>query len=340
MSSIPPPATPPNRKPRNVLVGVIVAVVSLLFLAGSLYQSLSERRDLHAHPIPGQLVDVGPYEMHIYCIGSGSPAVILDSGMGDTYVSWQKVQPQIARFTQVCSYDRAGIGFSYYTRHPSTSKDFAQELHILLHNAGVPPPYVLVGHSMGGFDVRLFATLYRSEAAGMVLVDSSHPQQQKRLPPAINDLDATWLREQEFFEFTMPFGIPRLMGFCGKDAAVRAVDCNFHSVRENVAELKAVSESAAQTAATGSLGDMPLVVLSHDPDTPQLDLPEDLVKPANDAWQQMQEELTRLSTRGRQIIAKNSGHYIQLDRPDLVVEAVRSVVGQARQAQPAPEPKR
>jgi pimeloyl-ACP methyl ester carboxylesterase len=340
MSSILPPATPPNRKPRNVLVGVIVAVVSLLFLAGSLYQSLSERRDLHAHPIPGQLVDVGPYEMHIYCIGSGSPAVILDSGMGDTYVSWQKVQPQIARFTQVCSYDRAGIGFSYYTRHPSTSKDFAQELHILLHNAGVPPPYVLVGHSMGGFDVRLYASLYPGEAAGMILVDSSHPQQQKRLPPAINDLDATWLREQEFFEFTMPFGIPRLLGFCGNDAAVRAVDCNFHSVRESVAELKAVSESAAQTAATGSLGDMPLVVLSHDPDTPQLDLPEDLVKPANDAWQQMQEELTRLSTRGKQIIAKNSGHYIQLDRPDLVVEAVRSVVGQARQAQPAPEPKR
>lgn len=339
MSSIPPPATPPNRKPRNVLVGVIVAVVSLLFLAGSLYQSLSERRDLHAHPIPGQLVDVGPYEMHIYCIGSGSPAVILDSGMGDTYVSWQKVQPQIARFTQVCSYDRAGIGFSYYTRHPSTSKDFAQELHILLHNAGVPPPYVLVGHSMGGFDVRLFATLYRSEAAGMVLVDSSHPQQQKRLPPAINDLDATWLREQEFFEFTMPFGIPRLLGFCGNDAAVRAVDCNFHSMRESVAELKAVSESAAQTAATASLGDMPLVVLSHDPDTPQLDLPEDLVKPANDAWEQMQQELTHLSTRGKQIIAKNSGHYIQLDRPDLVVEVVHSVVGQARQAQPAPEPK-
>jgi pimeloyl-ACP methyl ester carboxylesterase len=340
MSSIPLPATPPNRKPRNVLVGVIVAVVSLLFLAGSLYQSLSERRDLHAHPIPGQLIDVGPYEMHIYCIGSGSPAVILDSGMGDTYVSWQKVQPQIARFTQVCSYDRAGIGFSYYTRHPSTSKDFAQELHILLHNAGVPPPYVLVGHSMGGFDVRLFATLYRSEAAGMVLVDSSHPQQQKRLPPAINDLDATWLREQEFFEFTMPFGIPRLLGFCGNDAAVRAVDCNFHSVRESVAELKAVSKSAAQTAATASLGDMPLVVLSHDPDTPQLDLPEDLVKPANDAWEQMQQELTHLSTSGKQIIAKNSGHYIQLDRPDLVVEVVHSVVGQARQAQPAPEPKR
>ncbi len=84
---------------------------------------------------------------------------------------------------------------------------------------------------------------------------------------------------------------------------------------------------------------MPLVVLSHDPDTPQPDLPEDLVKPANDAWQQMQEELAHLSSKGKQVIAKNSGHYIQLDRPDLVIKAVRSVVDQAREAQPVPQSK-
>jgi pimeloyl-ACP methyl ester carboxylesterase len=250
--------------------------------------------------------------------------------MGDSYLSWRKVQPQIAHFTRVCSYDRAGLGYSDYSRHPSTSKDFAKQLHTLLHNAGIPAPYVLVGHSMGGFDVRLYASLYRSDVAGMVLVDSSHPAQQSRLPPALNDMDATWLREQEFFEFAMPFGIPRLLGFCGNDAEVRAAECNFHDAREGVAELKAIAESAAQTAATGSLGDMPLVVLSHDPDAPQPDLPEDLVKPTNEAWQQMQEELVRLSARGKQVIAKNSGHYIQLDRPDLVIAGVRRVVDQVR----------
>jgi pimeloyl-ACP methyl ester carboxylesterase len=311
-----------------------------LLVAGAYYQTIAEHRDLRLHPIPGELVDVGLYQLHIYCTGSGAPSVILDAGLGDTYISWRKVQPQIAQFARVCSYDRAGLGDSYYSHHPSTSKDFAQELHILLHNAGLPPPYILVGHSMGGFDVRLYASLYPSEVAGMVLVDSSHPEQQKRLPPELNDLDATWIREQEFFEFTMPFGIPRLLGFCGNDAAVRAVECNFHSVRESVAELKAISQSAGQTASTGSLGDMPLMVLSHDPDTPQPDLPEDLVKPANDAWQQMQQELSHLSSKGKQVIAKNSGHYIQLDRPDLVIEAVRSVVDEARQSNLAPEPKR
>lgn len=304
-------------------------------IAGMWYQAIAEGRDLRAHPMPGELIDVGLYQLHLYCTGSGFPAVILESGLGDTYISWRKVQPKIAQFARVCSYDRAGLGFSDYTRHPSTSKYFAQELHTLLHNAGIPPPYVLVGHSMGGFTVRLYASLYRDEVAGMVLVDSSHPEQRTRLPPALNDMDATWLREQEFMEFTMPFGIPRLMGFCGSEGEVRAAECNFHTVRESVAELKAVSESAAEAATAGKLGDMPLAVLSEDPDQPQPDLPEDLLKPASDAWQQMQKELAQLSTRSTRVIAKNSGHFIQFDRPDVVVEAVRKIVNQARQAHSA-----
>jgi pimeloyl-ACP methyl ester carboxylesterase len=317
---------------RYIAAGTLTLFV-LLAITGAIYQSISIARDRRDYPMPGQLIDVGAYRMHIDCMGRGTPTVILDSGLGDSYISWRKVQPHIARFTRVCSYDRAGLGYSDSSPRPRTSKDFAQELHILLHNAGIIPPYILAGHSMGGFDVRLYASLYRSEVAGMVLVDSSHPEQQKRLPAALNDFDASWLREQEFFEFTMPFGIARLLGFCGNDAEARAAECNFHSLRESVAELKTIAKSAAQTASAGSLGDMPLAVLSRDPDSPQYDLPEDLVKPASDAWQRMQRELAQLSTRGTQVIAKNSGHYIQLDRSDLVIEAIRRVVDQARQAE-------
>jgi pimeloyl-ACP methyl ester carboxylesterase len=315
------------------IIVFIAAVVVVLAAAGVAYQSTGSARDRRAQPVPGQLVDVGGYKMHIHCIGQGTPTVILDAGLGDTHLSWQKVQPQIAQFTRVCSYDRAGLGCSDSSPLPRTSKDFADELHTLLHNAGITGPLILVGHSLGGFDVRLYASLYRNEVAGMALVDSSHPEQQKRFPPALNAMDATWIREQEFFEFTMPFGIPRLLGFCGNNVEVRAAECNFHSVREAVAELKAISTSATQTAATGSLGDIPLVVLSHDPNTPQPDLREDLVKPTSDAWQQMQQELAHLSTRSTHVIAKNSGHYIQLDRPDIVIDAVRDVVEQARQSQ-------
>ena len=223
--------------------------------------------------MPGRLVDVGGYKMHIHCAGNGSPTVILDSGLGDSYISWQKVQPQIAQFTRVCSYDRAGIGYSDSSPRPRTSKDIAEELHTLLHNAAIAGPIILVGHSMGGFDVRLYTSLYRADVAGMVLVDASHPDQENRFPAAVRDMEKSWLREAEFLEFTMPFGIPRLMGLCDPDPAIRAVECNFHTARENVAEIKALGESAAQTAAAGSLGDLPLAVLSHDPDKPLTDLP-------------------------------------------------------------------
>jgi len=318
----------------------VLALFVFFGITGALYQTVYAARDRAANPMPGQLVDIGGYRLHIYCAGQGSPTVILDSGLGDSYLSWRKVQPQIARLTKVCSYDRAGLGYSDSSPLARTSKPIAEELHMLLRNAVIPAPYVLVGHSIGGFDVRLYANAYRGDVAGMVLVDSSHPEQQKRLPAAVNDLDAGWVREQEFFELAMPFGIPRVLGFCGEDAEVRAAECNFHSVRESVKELKSVSESAAQAATAGSLGDIPLAVLSSDPDRPQLDLPEDLVKPTNDAWQQLQNELAQLSTRSTHTIVRNSGHYIQLDQPGAVIEAIKKVVKQVREAQPITAPQR
>jgi pimeloyl-ACP methyl ester carboxylesterase len=339
MSAIP-NATAPDRHWIRIIVRSLLVLIVALAIAGFLYENISEARDRRFHPMTGRLVDVGGYKLHIDCSGQGTPAVILDSGLGDSYISWSKVQPQIAKFTQVCSYDRAGLGYSDSSPRPRTSRVMAEELHTLLHNAGIVPPYTLVGHSMGGYNVRLFASLYQSEVAGMVLVDSSHPEQEKRFPPALNDLDKTWVREQEFLTFSLPFGIPRLLGFCGNDARVRAADCNFHSYREGLTALKTFPESAAQAAAAGSLGDLPLAVLSHDPDLPQPDIPADLVKPMNDAWEQMQEELAHLSTRGTRTVAKNSSHYIQLDRPDLVVEAVREVVEQARQIRSSPDAKR
>jgi len=113
----------------------------------------------------------------------------------------------------------------------------------------------------------------------------------------------------------------------------RAAECNLHSAREATAEMKAFPQSATETAATGSLGDIPLAVLSHDPEKPSAELPADLAKSTNEAWEKMQEELARLSIHGTQAVAKNSAHYIQLDRPDLVIDAVRNVVEQARQPQ-------
>jgi pimeloyl-ACP methyl ester carboxylesterase len=279
------------------------------------------------------LVSVDGRKMHIDCTGQGSPTVILDSGLGDTYLSWQKVQPEIARFVHVCSYDRAGLGYSDPSPQPRTSRVIAQELHELLQAAHIAPPYILVGHSMGGYDVRVYAGLYRGEVAGMVLVDASHPDQENRLPSELKSMEGTWNREATFLEYATPFGIPRLLGLCDDNVAVRAAECNWHTEREKIAEMKTFSQSAAEAGSVTSLGDIPLVVLSHDPDKPSAEFPADLATSTNQAWEKMQEELGHLSTRGTQSIAKNSSHYIPFDRPELVINAVRSVVEQARQLQ-------
>jgi pimeloyl-ACP methyl ester carboxylesterase len=331
-------STPSHLWLRSIARGLLLLVL-ILAAAGFLYENIFEARDRRFNPMPGERVDVGGFKMHIDCTGEGAPTVILDSGLGDTYISWRKVQPQITKFARVCSYDRAGLGYSDPSARPRTSKDIAEELHMLLQAARIAPPYVLVGHSMGGFDVRLYASLYRSEVAGMVLVDASHPDQEKRLPAELKNFEGSWMREAEFLEFTMPFGVPRLLGLCDEDPVVRAAECNWHTAREGVAEMKSFSESASQTATAGPLGDLPLTVLSHDPDKSSAELPTDLAKPTNEAWEKMQEEMAHLSPRGTQTIARNSAHYIQIDRPDVVVEAVHNVVDQVHASQAAPPSK-
>ena len=311
---------------------ILVTLLLVAIVAGFLYENVSEARDRRFNPMQGRLVDVGGRKMHIDCLGDAAPTVILDSGLGDSYLSWRKVQPQIAKFARVCSYDRAGLGYSQSVGEPRTSKFIAQELHGLLQAAQIAPPYVLVGHSMGGYDVRLFASLYPDEVAGMVLVDASHPDQENRFPPEMKNMEGTWQREAEFLAYTMPLGIPRLMGFCDELPPERAADCNLHSALEGVAELKAFHQSAAEAASTGPFGDIPLLVLSHDPEKPSADLPPDLAKSTNEAWSKMQEELSHLSTRGTRTVARNSAHYIQNDRPDVVIDGIRAVVDQVRQS--------
>ena len=314
------------------IVRIVLALVMVLSVAGFLYENISEARDRRFNPPVGKLVDVGGRMMHIDCEGDGSPTVILDAGLGDSSLSWRKVQPEIAKFTRVCSYDRAGVGYSEPSLAPRTSKVMASELHALLGAAGIRPPFVIVGHSMGGYDVRVYASLYPQEIVGMILVDASHPDQENRFPPELKNLEGSWHREAEFITYTMPIGVPRLLGLCDDDPSARAADCNWHSSREQLAEMQAIPESATQAGATGSLGDLPLTVLSHDPEKPSSEMRADLAKSVNESWEKMQDELAHLSTRGIHVVAKNSSHYIQIDRPDVVIDSVRRMVEHARQS--------
>src|SRR6185503_3897824 len=164
---------------------ILIALVGLLMLvaaAGATYQWAATRKDLSAAPPPGQLVDVGGHRLHLWCTGAGAPAVILEAGLGGTRADWGFVQPEIARFTRVCSYDRAGMGYSDPGPSPRTARRIAAELGTLIDRSGLSGPVVLVAASAGGFAVRVFASDHTDRVAGLVLIDASHEDQTHEVP--------------------------------------------------------------------------------------------------------------------------------------------------------------
>ncbi len=313
-----------------IWIARIGAMLACLVAVSAAYQAIANARDRRANPPPGKMIAVDGFRMHLYCVGQGSPTVILESGLSDTWLHWYKVQPQVARFTRVCAYDRAGLGWSDPSPRPRTSRVIAEELHALLKKAEVLPPFVLVGHSAGGLHTRMYASLYPSEVAGMVLMDAAHPEQNRRLPNVGNP----YLRSITWQKRLMPFGIPRLLGWCGRgmdrqvQPAFRSFDCTVGQKRGWLEETASSDESLAQVGTVGSLGDIPLQVLSQDPDERQPGF--EYRKSFHAAWEQMQQELAQLSSRGSRTIARGSGHQIHLERPDLVIGTIRDVVAQCR----------
>jgi pimeloyl-ACP methyl ester carboxylesterase len=162
-------------------LAVLMLTLLGLALAGMSYQGIATAIDEHRYPPPGRLVDVGGYRLHLYCLGQGRPTVILDALFPGTVSNWAWVQPDIARTTRVCAYDRAGLGWSDPGPIPRDARQHAHELHTLLSRAQIPGPYVLVGHSLGGLSARMFANEYPDEVAGMVLIEASNPDAWKRL---------------------------------------------------------------------------------------------------------------------------------------------------------------
>jgi pimeloyl-ACP methyl ester carboxylesterase len=313
-------------RPLRYVLGAEAVFVVVMAVVGASYQAISIRREQRLYPPPGQLVDIGGYGLHLYCSGEGGPTVILDYGRVGSYLDWYYVQPQVAIFTRVCSYDRGGYGWSDPSPKPRLPSVMAEELHALLARAGEKPPYVLVGHSFGSFDVLMYAHKYGQEVAGIVLVDGSHPDQ--RFP--FRWRDKLWLRAMQF---TAPFGLPRWRRWCGggpaEVAPIRtAIFCRSHVYRTDYAQWAAFSRGADEVRRLGSLGSLPLRVVSRDPDRrPGSDDPT--FSSREQHWLKLQQELLQLSTNATLTIATGSGHDVMTDRPDVVVEAIRKMVDEA-----------
>ncbi|HEU5014476.1 MAG TPA: alpha/beta hydrolase [Roseiflexaceae bacterium] len=336
MATIPNSPHPPSRARRTgrrVLrragtgLAVMVGLIVMLGLVGAWYESAAEAADVRAYPPPGQMVDVGGYRLHINCTGTGSPTVVIESGWGDMSASWGWVQPEVAKITRVCTYDRAGMGWSEASPYPRTARQFAKELHTLLANANEPGPYVLVGHSMGGFTVLVYAHDYPADVLGLVLVDSQDlPASDSAAPmpapkPDDNSVASLLARIGLVRLLAEPLGAVESLPE-GVKQAYTASAVAPRSVQTFMNEGRGMAEGGAQARAVTTLGALPVIVLSRGKD-------QDAQHTA------AQTSLLQLSTDSQQLFAEQSGHPIMIEQPEAAVDAIVQMVGQIRR-QPMP----
>jgi len=327
-----------KRIARASLAGFCLLTLSLA-ITGALYEMIGRLREAQRFPQRGHLVQAGSIRMNIDCSGQGSPTVILESGSGGPSLDWVMVQPEVAKFSRVCSYDRAGYGWSDSGPEPRSSMQIAHELKLLLQATGEKGPYILVGHSMGGYDIRVYAGQHPNDIAGMVLVDASHEDQDLRAPESIrkwshdNRKHSGWKKLKYFFQLHL--GWARLTAdrdapaFWPKafreeeDFLTLPTKHQFATIDE---EQVFPTLSAAQVRSAGNLGDLPLIVLTA---TRQDDIPPEIpptdAQAEEDLWiHQLQPELARLSTLGRQIVI-DSGHELPTEHPEVVISAIHEV---------------
>lgn len=310
----------------------LALIVLALGVMGAIFQIMATEIDRRNFPPPGQLVDVGGYRMHIYCTGEGNPTVILDAGQPLGVSSWAWIQPELAKTTRVCAYDRAGLGWSdpVPANTPRDGEQMARELHALLHNAGVPGPYVLVGHSFGGLVTRLFAGAYPNDVLGLVWVEALHPDNFPRKGLAESTLQGLPPESTTFIPPMAGLGVMRLVTFLPTDpnlpaqqqAEYRALFATSKFWDAIVATERNFSAINDQARGVSSLGNIRLmIIVGGESESTGVGL-------------EMQNELRALSTRSVQGIINGATHLSLLHDPEHaqqtsaaileLVEAVRS----------------
>jgi len=271
--------------------------------------------------------------MQLNCGGSGGPTVVLESGLLHDSRDWLLVELAVTNFTRVCSYERAGYGWSDYRSGRRDTATISDELAALLAAGGERPPFILVGHSLGGIFVRQFALRHPGTVVGMVLVDSSHEQQLAHFPPPANSIQ----RSQQYFRNAIlanEFGIARLRHTCGLDAVrpeleAEAVYLECRPTRWLTAlhEIE-IFVAPPPVPERGVFGSMPIEVLTRD-----FDLEDDPAeRAAGPIWIQLQKELAAMSSVGNWKVVKGASHAIHLDKPDEVVTAIRDVFNASRKS--------
>lgn len=339
-----------NRIVRYILRGIVVLIALIVVALGSsaAYNAWAFHHARAVAGVPGKLYMVNGRNMHLYCTGQGSPTIVLEDGLGNDWTIWAKVQPVLSHDTQVCSYDRAGFGWSDPRPAVRDSNAIATELHGLLTQAGITGPIILMGHSIAGIHMREYEARYPENVKGIVFLDGSTPLQDARFPAAVRDAEKQLYGKMEMYKFLTFIGVPRVLGQCAQvppgfeaySPWIKADSCSLLQLSSTQAEVAGVEPSGEETAHLGPFGDLPILILSEDPEKPLAvpGLPAATAQQMSAIWNGMQEDIKKLSTRSRRIIATGSTHYVQVDRAELVNKEVANflqvVRGQAQPLQP------
>ena len=332
--------------------GGVRAARPAIFVVSLACATVGARYDPTPYLHPQRLVDIGGRRLHLACGGRGTPVVVFDSGLGGTTLDWRLVQSRIAKTTEACAYDRAGMGFSDAATTPRDANRVASDLHALIERARIDTPCVLVAHSIAGLYARAFVARYPSEVAGLVLVDPSTEDQSARFAAIAPEREAAGAAQLALARTCASLaargalrpGTPAFERCVGVpdpalDAATNAREI---ALAERPARWNAiVSEFANKDASEaevrrrpGAYGDLPLVVLTAGNMFANPHAPPGEVRALRAAWKRMHDAIAARSTRGSSLVVPGSGHYIALDRPDAVVSAIARVVAEARASRP------
>jgi len=321
------------------LLAALLFACFAIVAAGVAYNALSLRHYRKLAGVPGKLYNVDGYAMHLYCTGQGVPTIVLDTGLGDDFTIWAKVQPELSKVTRVCAYDRAGFGWSETRPGVRDANAIAAQLHQLLAVADVQRPFIFMGHSIAGLHLRSYAAQYPADLAGLIFVDGATPLQDDRVPHELVMIQDEQRKEMPWQKLLMTLGWYRAKGLCTDVPAgferdslwIKADSCVPSQMTAVERELDAERASGEETVHAGPFGSLPILIFSRDPAVLAPNWPPAVSKANAVVWNQMQEEAKGLSSQSRRIIAKGSDHYVHIDRPDLINKEVPAFVLQIRQ---------
>ncbi len=327
----------------------IFALLIILLLAGlAINQKIALARTREQTPAPGKLVEVAGHHMHIHCAGSGSPTVVIDAGNGSFSVEWTPIQKALQPTTRVCTYDRSGYGWSEPGPQPRGGAQVVSELHDLLQAAGEQGPYLLVGHSLGGIHVRLFAARFPQETAGMILIDTAYPL---TITPEFEQQMQTSIGFYQVMNMMTSSGILRILGPLGGESGMpstaRKLPPEFQGTYLNllldpnqyataVFEMQQLPQTFQETsqllAGSQPFGDLSLIVLTAGQASAPGSTPfDETYVPVSEEQLSLQAELAAQSSRGEQRVLAKSGHSIHLDAPEEVIQAIEDLIYLIRQ---------